>query len=50
MFSLLRKFERKQSNESFPFNSVSRRAKATLCCLMPEKSYEAKYSPKFDVV
>ncbi|CAD8131863.1 unnamed protein product [Paramecium octaurelia] len=50
MFSLLRKFEGKQVNESFPFNSVSRRAKPALCCLMPEKSYEAKYTPKFDVV
>ncbi|CAD8140582.1 unnamed protein product [Paramecium pentaurelia] len=50
MFSLLRKFEGKQQNESFPFNSVSRRARPTLCCLMPEKSYEAKYTPKFDVV
>ncbi|CAD8057365.1 unnamed protein product [Paramecium sonneborni] len=50
MFSLLKRFEEKQQTESFPFNSVSRKAKPTLCCLMPEKSYEAKYSPKFDVV
>ncbi|CAD8150464.1 unnamed protein product [Paramecium pentaurelia] len=50
MFSMLRKYEGKQQNESFPFNTVSRRAKPTLCCIMPEKSYEAKYTPKFDVV
>ncbi|CAK56379.1 unnamed protein product (macronuclear) [Paramecium tetraurelia] len=50
MFSFLRKNEGKQQSESFPFNAVSRRAKPTLCCLMPERSYEAKYTPKFEVV